>query len=75
MAKIYKLLQLVDKGSSEKSFGTIVVELNKSIKPGSCRTRKGGRLLGGRILGVAGYQVNPSIGRCLRKRATLAAIN
>ena len=29
MAKIYKLLQLVNKGSLEKSFGTTVVELNK----------------------------------------------
>ena len=29
MAKTYKLLQLVNKGSFEKSFDTTVVELNK----------------------------------------------
>ena len=32
MAKIYKLLQAVKKGSFEKIFGTLEVELNKHYK-------------------------------------------
>ena len=58
MAKIYKLLQLINKGSPEKSFGTTVVELNKHYE------FKRKSIVSDLVLvdleRVAGYQVNHS---------------